>query len=417
MMSEPHVREMTRPRVREMTRRDTVGRATEEFQRRRGRSTTVRTHLCERLGMEFPIFAFSHCRDVVAAVANSGGFGVLGAIGFSPEELEQELRWIDEHVGDLPYGVDIVIPSRYEGMGETDPAALEARLAAMVPDDHRRFARRLLDEHGVPELPPGEQRSGMMGWTEATARPLLEVALRHPKVRLVANALGTPPRDVIEEVQATGRLMAALAGSVRHALRHKQAGVDVVICQGSEGGGHTGEVGSVVLWPEVIDALAPLPVLAAGGIGSGRQIAAAMAMGAAGVWTGTLWLTVQEADIPPAQMQAYLTASSSDTVRSRSFTGKPCRMLKNDWTEAWDRPDTPEPLPMPLQMLVAIEAVSRGRRYPEQAAAVNFNPCGQVIGRATRVRRVREVMASLVEEYVEAVERMHAGLASASAMA
>ncbi|MDA8184855.1 MAG: nitronate monooxygenase family protein [Actinomycetota bacterium] len=369
----------------------------------------MKTEICERLGIELPIFAFTHCRDVVAAVSSAGGFGVLGAIGFSPEELEVELSWIDEHVAERPYGVDIVIPGRYEGMGESDPAALESRLQAMVPDDHRRFARRLLEEHGVPEMPEGEQRSGMMGWTEATAKPLLDVALRHPGVRLIANALGTPPADVIDSVRASGRLMAALAGSVSHAMRHKEAGVDVIVCQGSEGGGHTGEIGSVVLWPEVMDAVSPTPVLAAGGIGSGRQIAAALAMGAQGVWTGTLWLTVEEADVPPAQMAAYLAASSADTVRSRSFTGKPCRMLKNAWTDAWERPDTPDPLPMPLQMLVAIEAVSRGRRYPEQAAAVNFNPCGQVIGKATHVRRARDVMASLVEEYVEAVERLHAG--------
>jgi NAD(P)H-dependent flavin oxidoreductase YrpB (nitropropane dioxygenase family) len=222
----------------------------------------------------------------------------------------------------------------------------------------------------------------------------------------VANALGTPPEDVIDEVHASGKLIAALAGSVKHALNHKTAGVDIVICQGSEGGGHTGDVGSIVLWPEVIDAVAPTPVLAAGGVGSGRQMAAAMVMGAAGVWTGSLWLTVEEADVPPAQMDTYLKATSRDTVRSRSFTGKPCRMLKNDWTEAWDRPDTPDPLPMPLQMMVAIEGVSRGHRYPEQARDVNFNPAGQVIGRATRVRKTKDVVLEMVEEYIEAVEKV-----------
>jgi len=367
----------------------------------------VHTEICERLGIEFPIFAFTHCRDVVAAVSNAGGFGVLGAIGFSPEELERELAWLDNHVGARPYGVDIVIPGKYEGMGESDPAKLEAQLQSMIPEDHRRFARRLLDEAGIPEPPPGEMRTGLMGWTEATGKPLLEEALRHEQVRLIANALGTPPPDVVADVKRSGRLIGALAGSVKHAKAHQEAGLDFVVCQGTEGGGHTGDIGSLVLWPEVIDAVAPLPVLAAGGIGSGRQIAAALAMGAQGVWTGTLWLTVEEADVAPNQTAAYLAASSGDTVRSRAYTGKPCRMLKNSWTEAWARDETPDPLPMPLQMMVAIEAVGASHRYPDKAPPVAFNPCGQVIGRATRVRKARDVVLGLVEEYVEAVDRLN----------
>jgi NAD(P)H-dependent flavin oxidoreductase YrpB (nitropropane dioxygenase family) len=291
-------------------------------------------------------------------------------------------------------------------MGEMDPVKLEAQLQSMVPEDHRRFARRLLDEHDIPAPPEDEKRSGMMGWTEATGKPLLACALEHPKVRLIANALGTPPADVIKDVHDHGLLFAALAGSVKHAKHHADAGIDIVICQGTEGGGHTGEIGSVVLWPEVIDAIAPTPVLAAGGVGTGRQIAAALAMGAQGVWGGTLWLTVEEADTASGQMESYLAASSSDTVRSRSYTGKPCRMLKNDWTEAWEREDTPDPLPMPMQMLVAIEAVGAAHRYPKQSKGIAFNPCGQIIGRATQVRKARDVVLGLVEEYVEAVDRL-----------
>jgi NAD(P)H-dependent flavin oxidoreductase YrpB (nitropropane dioxygenase family) len=366
----------------------------------------MHTEICDQLGIEFPIFAFTHCRDVVAAVSNAGGIGVLGAIGFSPEELETELQWLDEHVGDRPYGVDIVIPGKYEGMGELDPDKLEAQLTSMIPDDHRRFARRLLDEAGIPEAPEGERRSGMMGWTEATGKPLLAAALRHDKVRLIANALGTPPADVIAEVKRSGRIIGALAGSVKHAKAHKEAGLDFIVCQGTEGGGHTGEIGSLVLWPEVIDAVAPVPVLAAGGIGTGRQIAAALAMGAQGVWTGTLWLTVEEADVAPNQTAAYLAATSADTIRSRAYTGKPCRMLRNAWTDAWGREDTPDPLPMPLQMMVAIDAVGASHRYPDKAPPVAFNPCGQVIGRATTVRKARDVVLGLVEDYVEAVDRL-----------
>jgi NAD(P)H-dependent flavin oxidoreductase YrpB (nitropropane dioxygenase family) len=366
----------------------------------------MHTEICDRLGIEFPIFAFTHCRDVVAAVSNAGGMGVLGAVGFSAEQLEVELQWIDEHVGDKPYAVDIVIPGKYEGMGETDVEKLEAMLRAQIPQEHRDFAAKLLRDHGVPELPPEEKVRELLGWTETTAGPLVETALKHEKVKMIANALGTPPADVIADIQASGRLVGALCGSIKHALAHKEAGVDFVIAQGTEGGGHTGEIGSMVLWPEVIKAVAPLPVLAAGGIGTGRQIAAALAMGAQGAWTGSIWLAVSEADAAPAQKQSYIDATSRDTVRSRSWTGKPCRMLKNEWTEAWGRDDTPAPLGMPLQFMVTAEAVSRTHRYAAKAQPVAFNPVGQIVGQMNAVQPVRQLVQDLVNDYVEAYERL-----------
>ncbi len=370
----------------------------------------MRTELCERLGIDVPIFAFTHCRDVVVAVSKAGGFGVLGAVGFSPEQLETECCWIDEHIGDKPYGVDTVIPQKYEGMGESDPKKLEEQLAAAVPQQHRNFAAKLLADHGVPELPSDVEVQGLLGWTEATATPQIDVALSHPNVRLIANALGTPPDDVIERIHQSGRLVAALCGSAKQALHHKNADVDIVIAQGHEGGGHTGEVGSIVLWPEVIDAVAPTPVLAAGGIGSGRQMAAAMAMGAQGVWCGSLWLTVKEASTPMEQKESLLSAGSRDTVRSRSVTGKPARMLRNDWTEAWENPDNPQPLPMPLQGLVSMDMIMRTSRYAEKAQAVAFNPIGQIVGRMNQILPTKNVIDDLIDEYVEAVERMHGGL-------
>jgi NAD(P)H-dependent flavin oxidoreductase YrpB (nitropropane dioxygenase family) len=366
----------------------------------------MRTPLCERLGIEFPIFAFTHCRDVAAAVSQAGGLGVLGAVGFSAEQLEIEMKWIDEHVGDRPYGVDIVIPGKYEGKGsDLDAAALEAKLKELVPQSHRDFAAKLLHDHGVPALPAGEKARELLGWTATTAGPQIEAILKHPKVKVVANALGTPPAEVIKEIQSSGRLVGALCGSVKHAVAHKEAGVDFVIAQGGEGGGHTGDVGSIVLWPQVIDAVAPLPVLAAGGIGDGRQMAAALMLGAQGVWTGSLWLTVEEAETPPAQKDSLLRATSQDTVRSRSWTGKPCRMLRNDWTEAWEKPENPKPLGMPLQFMVTADAVARTHRYAPKAQSVAFNPVGQIVGVMNEVRPVREVIVELVEQYLDAVER------------
>jgi len=366
----------------------------------------MRTELCDVFGIDVPIFAFTHCRDVVVAVSKAGGLGVLGAVGFSPEQLETELVWIDENIGDMPYAVDTVIPNKYEGMDELDPEKLEEQLVSAVPAEHREFAAKLLADHGVPELPEDEQSPGLLGWTMATAMPQLEVALSHAKVKLIANALGTTPKDVIEMVHDSGRQVAALCGSAKQALAHKQAGVDIIIAQGHEGGGHTGVVGSVVLWPEVIEAVAPTPVLAAGGIGSGRQIAAALAMGAQGAWTGSIWLTVKESSSPLSQKESYLAAGSRDTVRSRSVTGKPARMLRNNWTEAWEQPDSPDPLPLPLQGMVTIDMIVRTNRYADVAQAVAFNPVGQIVGRMNQMQPVRNVMSQLVDEYFEAVERL-----------
>lgn len=370
----------------------------------------MHTEICGKLGIEFPIFAFTHCRDVVAAVSNAGGFGVLGAVGFSPEQLDIECRWIDEHVGGKPYGVDLVIPQKYEGMGEMDPTKLEEQLRAAIPPQHREFAAKLLADHGVPEVPSEEAHHELLGMSLATATPQLDVALQHEKVRVIANALGTPPPEVVERVKKSGRLIGALCGKVHQAVRHKDAGLDFIIAQGTEGGGHTGEIGSLVLWPQLIEAVAPVPVLAAGGIGTGRQMAAALAMGAQGIWTGSLWLTVREAECPPAQMTSYLDATSQDTVRSRSFTGKPCRMLKNDWTEAWAADETPDPLGMPLQNMVTMDAIVRTSRYASspQAQAVAFNPVGQVVGMMNEVRSSREVIMDIVEDYLDTVDRLNA---------
>jgi len=368
----------------------------------------MRTPICDELGIEFPIFAFTHCRDVVVAVAKAGGMGVLGAVGFSPEQLEVELSWIDERIGDRPYGVDIVIPNKYEGMGaDMDADTLAETLRSMVPPEHLEFARSLLRDHGVPLPDDGDDNSlQLLGWTEATATPQVEVALAHPNVKLIANALGTPPVDMIRMLHDHGLKVAALCGSPYQARKHVDAGVDIVIAQGGEGGGHCGEIGSIVLWPQVVKEVAPTPVLAAGGIGSGEQIAAALAMGCQGAWTGSLWLMVEESDNTPKQQEAYINATSRDTVRSRSFTGKPCRMLRNDWTEAWERPDTPDPLGMPLQYMVSGIAVAATHRYPDKSVDVAFNPVGQVVGQFTKVEKTAAVMQRLVEEYLEATERL-----------
>ena len=370
----------------------------------------MKTKLAEKLGIEYPIFAFTHCRDVVVAVSKAGGIGVLGAVGFSPEQLKEELDWIDAHIGDYPYGVDTVIPQKYEGMDNKDPEELLEQLKALVPDEHKQFAENLLKEAGVPEADVSNgPDGGLLGWTEATAGPQIEEALKRKNVKLIANALGTPPADIIKKIQDKGILIGALCGKIKQAKAHKEAGLDFIIAQGGEGGGHTGEIGSIVLWPQIIDAVGDLPVLAAGGIGNGRQMAAALAMGAQGVWAGSLWLTVEEAMTQPAQKDSYLNASSEDTIRSRAWTGKPARMLKNKWTEAWESDDTPDPLPMPLQGMVTFDAIRRTAMYADKGSAqdVSFNAAGQVIGQINEVESVKNVIFRLVNEYVDTLDNLN----------
>ena len=367
----------------------------------------MHTPLCDELGIEFPIFAFTHCRDVVVAVSRAGGFGVLGAVGFTPEQLEIECAWIDEHIGDHPYGVDIVIPNKYEGMNaDMSGDELAEMLKKMVPQQHLDFAKKILADHGVPTADADSNALQLLGWTEATATPQVEVALQHPKVTLIANALGTPPVEMIKHIHAAGRKVAALCGSPAQALKHAEADVDIIIAQGGEGGGHCGDVGSIVLWPQAVKAVAPRPVLAAGGIGSGEQIAAALALGCQGTWSGSQWLMVEEAHNTPVQQAAYVKASSRDTVRSRSFTGKPCRMLRNEWTQAWETAGNPEPLGMPLQYLVSGMAVAATNKYPNETVDVAFNPVGQVVGQFTRVEKSAAVIERWVKEYLDATGRL-----------
>ena len=373
----------------------------------------MKTDICKKLGIEYPIFAFTHCRDVVVAVSKAGGIGVLGAVGYSPEQLKEELDWIDEHIGEYPYGVDTVIPQKYEGMDEKNPEQLLESLQKMIPDGHRKFVEDLLSANGVPEAPETNgPKGGLLGWTEATAEPQIEEALKHKNVKLIANALGTPPADMIKKIQDKGVLIGALCGKIKQAVAHKEAGLDFIIAQGGEGGGHTGEIGSIVLWPQIVDAVDGLPVLAAGGIGNGRQMAAAMSTGVQGVWCGSLWLAVEEAAAQPAEKDSYLNATSEDTIRSKAWTGKPARMLKNKWTEAWENPDNPDPLPMPLQGMITFDAMRRTSMYAGSGSTqdVSFNAAGQVIGQIKQIESVKDVIYRIINEYLDSIERLNSML-------
>jgi NAD(P)H-dependent flavin oxidoreductase YrpB (nitropropane dioxygenase family) len=365
------------------------------------------TPLARELGLEFPIFAFTHCRDVAAAVSKAGGMGILGVAAHSPKGLRAELEWIEKEVGDKPYGVDLLLPAKFAGSdrkGGLDAAEIDAQ----IPAEHRRFLDDLLARYDVPPLAPDTELRGELLVGFDKQREVIEMLFEY-KIKLIASALGPPPAWMIEQGRARGVKVAALAGTVDHAKRHAAAGADLIIAQGYEAGGHTGEIATMVLVPEVVDAVAPIPVLAAGGIGSGRQIAAAMALGAQGVWLGSIWLTTEEAETHPVVKQKFLKASSSDTIRSRSLTGKPARQLKSAWTEAWEDPANPKPLPMPLQPRLVREAqarISRTAHKSKGAAELTNYFVGQIVGSMNHVKSVRTVMQELVAEYADTLERL-----------
>jgi NAD(P)H-dependent flavin oxidoreductase YrpB (nitropropane dioxygenase family) len=364
----------------------------------------VRTALCDVFGIDYPIFAFSHSREVVAAVSRAGGLGVFGALAYPVERLEEELAWVDANVDGRPYGVDVVMPASAAGADLGGPD-LAAQLDAMIPEGHRRYVEEVLDRHGIPPLPADVPKPrGLLGWTDQGARSQVEVALAHP-IKLLVSALGPPPADVVARCRERGIKVAALIGTPDQARKQVAAGVDVIVAAGYEAGGHTGEISTLVLIPDVVDAVAPVPVLAAGGIGDGRQLAAVLALGAQGAWTGSIWLTSAESDVSDVVRDKLLRAGSRDTVRSRALTGKPARQLRTPWTEAWDDPKGPGALPMPLQFMLTAEAQTRIGRSGNEALA--GSPVGQIVSRMDRVRPVSELMTDLVEGAAAAVERLN----------
>jgi NAD(P)H-dependent flavin oxidoreductase YrpB (nitropropane dioxygenase family) len=369
----------------------------------------MKSPICEMLGIEFPLVAFTHCRDVVVEVSKAGGMGVLGAAGHNAESLEIELRWIDEHIGGKPYGVDLIAPT---SMAATDSDTSESMLAR-VPQEHRDFARNILAQHQIDTSDLYQnQRAGVGGFlTSARAANIIDVAFSHP-IKLIANALGVPPRYMLEMGKARGVAVAALVGAKEHAVKQVEAGVDILVVAGTEAGGHCGEVSTLVLVPEVCDAVkdSNVAVLAAGGIVTGRQMAACMAMGAHGAWTGSMWLTTTEAETSPVVKEKYVQASSRQTVRSKFRTGKYSRQLRSPWTDAWESEDAPDALPMPLMSLVSEPALAKVAKLAEgghagaRQLATYF--VGQGVGLMNSIQDTRTVVREFMEDYLAAVERL-----------
>jgi NAD(P)H-dependent flavin oxidoreductase YrpB (nitropropane dioxygenase family) len=346
---------------------------------------------------------------VVVEVTKAGGFGVLGAALFSPEQLEAELRWIDQHVEGRPYGVDVLFTTTYDKEAEAtteDPAKL-------VPKEHRDFMNNFLEKEGVPALPDGERErihheivEGRGRMTPDGSRRLLAVALAHPQVKMVVSALGSPPPDVMADLRARNLVIGAVCGKVEHAARHIKAGVDVIVAQGTEAAGHTGEISTMVLVPEVVQACAGrVSVLAAGGIAHGSQIAAALAMGADGVWCGSVWLGTRESELDPSEKEVLFAARAEDAVRRKCRTGKPVRMIKSPLSEIWEQPGAPKYLPTPLQGIVYIEGHARVVRAKRKDLCTPT--VGQVVGMIKEETSVRDVMYRMQMEYLESIDRLN----------
>ena len=372
----------------------------------------MKSPLCDMLGIEFPLFAFSHCRDVVVAVSRAGGFGVFGATSHSAETVEQELKWIDAHIDGKPYGIDVLIPENMSTSGEKDVTwkSLEQR----IPAEHRAYTRDLLKKHGIELTTSNIADNQPQPFDARRAMEVLEVSFSHP-IRLIANALGVPPREMVEMGKKHDVPVAALVGAKEHAVRQVAAGVDILVAQGTEAGGHCGEVSTMVIVPEVIKAVKAIrdvPVLAAGGIMTGRQMAAAMAMGAAGAWTGSVWLATVESETTETFREKMIAASSRDAIRSRGRTGKPARQLRSVWTDAWDRaPESPGALPMPLQSMISRDAfISIDRAAaagnPQARDLVSYF-VGQGVGLVDSVKSAGAVVQEFKEEFIEAVEHMN----------
>ena len=380
----------------------------------------MKSPICEMFEIEFPLVAFSHCRDVVVAVSKAGGMGVLGAVGHTPEMLEQDLKWIDDNIDGKPYGVDVLVPNNFEGKGSS---MTSEDLRNMIPQEYRDFRADVLKQYDIDgeslrgggDSKEKEIRSDSRfgkNLKEKGAKKLLDVAFSHP-IKLIANALGVPPKWMLDMGKEKGVKVAALLGAKEHAIRQVQAGVDILVVSGTEGGGHCGSVSTMVLIPEVkraIKGYRDVPILAAGGIATGEQMAGIMAMGADGAWCASVFLPTTEAETSENIKEKMVNASSSQTVRSKSRTGKHSRQLKSAWTDAWEAKDAPEPLPMPLQTMVgepALAIISKQATLGHEGAKdLDTYWVGQGIGLVNETLSAGQTVQKFKEEFIVGYERI-----------
>lgn len=362
-------------------------------------SAGLRTPICDTLGIRHPIFGFSHSVDVCVAIARAGGFPVLGLAREMPHEIPGLLAEVERRMGDMPYGIDLMLPSR------VPQAASVEDLRASLPPDHVAFTDALRRRFGVQ--PP---RKPSFFTTQVRSEALFDQqieAVLASNCRGVAMAIGLRA-DLVERARARGKLTFSLVGSVRHARKALDAGVEVLVAQGYDAGGHTGPVGTLSLLPQVIAAAGDTPVLAAGGIATGAQILGTLAMGAQGAWLGTLWMAARENHTPPALMRRLIASASEDTVITRAHSGKPCRVVRSEWIDAWEAPGAPDPLGMPMQQVLTGDVFASMHEHDDPRLI--YEAAGQSVFGIERETTVAEQFDTLLADMGAAWGRLQ-GLA------
>jgi len=356
----------------------------------------LHTKLCDSLGIEFPIVAFTHCKDVAAAVINAGGFAVMGQTHLSPDQMAQDIKWLRENTGGKPFGVDLVFPA------SVPPKATIDELLAQIPKPQREFVEDMKKRYKIPP-PKNTPELYDLGWmTLDVPRKQLEVALDE-KVPVLASGLGNPS-FVIEAAHERGMQVWGLVGRMRQAKRELEAGVDVLVATGNDAGGHTGKIGTFSIVPQVASIAGDTPVLAAGGVTTGRHLAGALTLGASGCWIGTLWLTSRESDRDMIIKEKLLNATADDTVFSDCISGFTMRTLNSTWHKEWASPDAPRPAPAPYQLLLFAEI---------KQAAIDHNieefmteASGQGVDFMTEMKPARQIVFDMVEEALGVFEEL-----------
>ncbi len=360
-------------------------------------SAGLRTPICDTLGIRHPIFGFSHSVDVCVAIARAGGFPVLGLAREMPHEIPGLLADVERRMGSMPYGIDLMLPSRVPQAASLDD------LRATLPPEHVAFTDGLRQRFGVQ--PP---RKPSFFTTQVRSEALFEQqieAVLASNCRGVAMAIGLRA-GLVERARARGKLTFSLVGSVRHARKALDAGVEVLVAQGYDAGGHTGPVGTLSLLPQVIAVAGEVPVLAAGGIATGAQVLGTLAMGAQGAWLGTLWMAARENHTPPALMQRLIASRSEDTVITRAHSGKPCRVVRSEWIDAWEAPDAPDPLGMPMQQVLTGDVFAALHEHDD--ARLIYEAAGQSVFGIERETTIAEQFDTLVADMAAAWKRLQA---------
>jgi NAD(P)H-dependent flavin oxidoreductase YrpB (nitropropane dioxygenase family) len=354
----------------------------------------LHTKLCDMLGIEYPIIAFTHCKDVAVAVINSGAFAVLGEAMHKPEQIAADIAWIRDRVSGKPFGIDLVLPASVPPSGTLDELTRE------IPEAHRAFAKQIKEKYDVPDPKGPIALHQWGGLNQEMARQQLEVLLEE-RVPVLCSGLGSPA-FILDAARERGIKVFGLIGKTRQAKRQIEAGVDAVIAQGYDAAGHTGAMGTFSIVPEVVSIAGDTPVIAAGGVTTGRHLAAALCLGAAGVWTGTLWLASRESDVDMIVKEKLLAASADDTTYSRCISGMPMRTLQCPWTEEWAKPEAPPVLQAPYQMLLSADYIQGANDHRREDLMTEA--AGQGVGFVTAMKPARQIVFDLVEEALTAIE-------------